>query len=71
MIPSRTLRTHLPVTPTLKLLNASDLSPEFVASNIGVTGRWVRKVRDGIIKEPGVQKIQRLHDFLSTNKSAA
>jgi hypothetical protein len=55
---------------TMKLLNSSDLSPEFVASNIGVTGRWVRKVRDGIIKEPGVQKIQRLHDFLSTNKSA-
>lgn len=55
---------------TLRLLQTTNLSVDEIGRKVGCSGRWIRKVRDGDIKDPGVNKIQRLHDFLSLSTAA-
>lgn len=51
---------------TLSLLKSTELSVDIIGSAVGRSGRWVRKVKNGQIPDPGIKKIQALHDFLST-----
>lgn len=55
---------------TIHLLEQAELTVEEIGRGVGMSGRWVRKVREGQIKDPGVNKIQRLYEFLSTSTAA-
>ena len=50
---------------TLMLVAASSRSDADLARSIGVTPMWMFKFKNGHIKEPGIHKVQRLHDLLS------
>lgn len=49
---------------TLHLLDALNLSYREIAEGAQVDKNWVAKLVQGHIEEPGVNKIQRVHDFL-------
>ena len=50
---------------TLGMLEASELPVREIAQRSGVGARWLALVKSRKISDPGVQKIQRVHDFLS------
>lgn len=41
-----------------------------LAKSAGVTPRWIYMLLNGEIKDPGVNRIQRLHDALIQNKTS-
>lgn len=49
---------------TLKLLEKSQLTRRQVALGAGVGEDWLKKVQLGKIPDPGVRRVQRVHDFL-------
>lgn len=49
----------------LELLQKTDQPHHTVAKAIGVTPAWVRMFRNGDIKDPGVNTIQRLYEYLA------
>lgn len=49
---------------TFQLLDATDLTYRQIAKGAAVDMNWLAKFKQGAIKEPGVQKVQRVHDFL-------
>lgn len=56
---------------TYKLLEASKLTYEEIANGAGVKFDWLAKFKQGRINEPGVSKVQLVHDFLVTNNPAS
>jgi len=56
---------------TLYLVNHAhrDISFAAMAEAIGVDGAWITKLRTGLIKEPSVNKVQALHDFLASKEA--
>ena len=51
---------------TLELLDATALEDwKRLAKELGVTVAWLRQLANGEIKEPGVNKIERLYTALS------
>lgn len=49
---------------TLELIRASDQSIRQLAKDAGVGQRWLSDLVSGRFDDPGVKKIQRLHDYL-------
>ena len=57
---------------TYELLGKSGLSYRQIAGGAGVDINWVAKFAQRAIREPGVSKVQRVHDFLiAATESAA
>jgi transcriptional regulator with XRE-family HTH domain len=54
---------------TYDLLDSSDLTYRQIAEGAGVDVQWFAKFKQRRIPEPGVSKVQRIHDFLSTKVS--
>lgn len=50
---------------TLLLLEKSGKPDRDIANAIGVSGPWVKMFRDGEVKNPGVDTIQRLYEHLT------
>jgi hypothetical protein len=51
---------------TIDLLrNRGDITLREIASGARVEYEWLSKLSQGVIAEPGVNKVQRVHDFLS------
>jgi transcriptional regulator with XRE-family HTH domain len=44
---------------------ANSLTQEEIANGAGVGYDWLKKFAQGAIPSPGVQKVQRVYDFLS------
>jgi hypothetical protein len=55
---------------TYKLLEATNLTYDEIATGAGVKFDWLAKFKQRCIAEPGVSKVQAVHDFL-TNKPDA
>lgn len=49
---------------TLSLSEKTTATNAEIADHLGVTVRWYQKVIAGDINDPGVRKIQKLHDYL-------
>lgn len=58
------------LTTTLKMLGASEQPKRLIAERISVSKRWLYKLADGEIADPGVRRIQRLHDYLAGTRPA-
>lgn len=58
--PSRSLKYR-----ALCLLQESPQTDREVAKAIGVSVPWVRMFREGVIRAPNVDTIQRLYEYLS------
>lgn len=56
---------------TYRLLAATNLTYEEISSGAGVKFDWLAKFKQRCIVEPGVSKVQAVHDFLSANDIAA
>lgn len=55
---------------TYELLESSKLTYRQIAEGAGVDIQWFAKFKQRRIPEPGVTKVQKIHDFLSTRSSA-
>jgi transcriptional regulator with XRE-family HTH domain len=53
---------------TYKLLEATNLTYEEIATGAGVKFDWLAKFKQRHITEPGVSKVQAVHDFLADAK---
>ncbi|MEW8139402.1 MAG: hypothetical protein AB2761_20250 [Candidatus Thiodiazotropha endolucinida] len=49
---------------TMALVDRSDLPVTKICDDLGFSKRWFYKLRAGGIDDPGVKRIQRLHDYL-------
>jgi len=56
---------------TLKLLNESKIPLPEIARGSNVGYRWLCQLIAGRYTDPGVQKIQRIHNFLVTGSVSA
>lgn len=56
---------------TYRLLEASPLTHEEIATGAGVGFDWLSKFNQRRIAEPGIGKVQAVHDFLTANNLAA
>jgi len=56
---------------TYRLLDASNLTYREIAAGAGVGIEWLAKFKQRSIDEPGVNKVQALHDFLSARAEAS
>lgn len=50
---------------TMGLLDRTDLSIRNISDATGVKVSWLRKVKNGEIPDPSVNKIQAVHDYLA------
>ena len=55
---------------TLKLLQGCDMTLTDVANMSGLKYEWLKKLKQGDIDDPSVNKIQTLHDFLASHAEA-
>jgi len=51
---------------TLELARASDGSIRQICRDIRVSTEWYHKLMAGKIHDPGVRRVQRLHDYLAS-----
>lgn len=59
------MQTETLLDRTFRLLSAAtDLTYREIAEGASVDMNWLAKLKQGQIGEPGVHKIQRVHDFL-------
>jgi transcriptional regulator with XRE-family HTH domain len=56
------------LTEVRKLVLRSALTREQIAKGAGVERDWLNAVTQGRIRDPGVTKIQKLHDFLTAQQ---
>lgn len=52
---------------TIELLNSTDKSMSDISKNTDVGLRWLYDLKAGRFGDPGVNKIQRIHDYLAEN----
>ena len=52
------------LTRTKQLAESVDFDRTAVCAELGVTTRWLQMVISGEIADPGVSKVERLHDLL-------
>lgn len=52
---------------TIELLSLTDKSMSEISKNTDVGLRWLYDLKAGRFSDPGVNKIQRIHDYLSEN----
>lgn len=50
---------------TLQLLKSSAIPDRELARTIGISTPWIRLFREGDIKSPNVDTVQRLYEFLA------
>lgn len=55
---------------TLELLRNCDLPLVEIANMSGLGYEWLKKLKAGDIPDPGVNRIQKLHDFLASRVDA-
>jgi len=55
---------------TVELIQASKLTYREIAAGSGVDIQWFAKFKQGRIGDPGVSKVQAVHDFLAHGKRA-
>lgn len=55
---------------TIALLKSTRLSRREIAAGAGLGFDWLNKLAQGHIEDPGIKRIQRLHDFLSRKRAA-
>lgn len=55
---------------TLQLLEESDLPVKDIAAGASVGCRWLFDLKAGRFSDPSVNRIQRIHDFLTTGHPA-
>lgn len=53
------------LTATLMLLADTKIPVEKIAADVGVSRRWLYELRRGDMKDPGVNKIEAVHDYLT------
>ena len=53
---------------TRRLLAARKQSLPKIAASTGLDFEWLSKMSQGRINDPGVQKVQKLHDYLITEE---
>jgi hypothetical protein len=51
---------------TLEMLRNCDLTLTEIATKSNLGLEWLKKLKAGLIPDPSVNKIQKLHDFLVT-----
>lgn len=49
---------------TLSLLSVSKDTIGFISKSVGVSPRWIYKLKNAEVKDPSVVKVQALYDFL-------
>lgn len=54
---------------TYRLLDSSDLTYSQIAEGSRVDINWLSKLKQRAIDEPGVKKIQSVHDFLAAQSA--
>jgi hypothetical protein len=52
------------LSETLALTKGTSIPVTKICNDLGLTTRWYYKLTSGQIKDPGVKRIQRLHDYL-------
>jgi len=50
---------------TLKLLKKSKVSMETIAKDTGIKLRWLYYFRNEQLGDPGIHKVQTIHDYLT------
>ena len=55
-------------TETMQLLKTVNKSPKEMAADTGLGKRWLERLMDGDYNDPGVKKIQKLHDYLTRQR---
>ena len=58
------MQTETLLDRTYRLLSRSDLTYHEIAAGAQVDINWLAKFKQQAIEEPGVKKVQRVHDFL-------
>jgi hypothetical protein len=53
---------------TYQLLDSSDLTYREIAEGAAVDMNWLAKFKQRAIGEPGISKVQRVHDFLTSRQ---
>jgi hypothetical protein len=56
------------LTETKALLAATKRRPREISAASGVGYDWLIKFARGVIQDPGISRVQRLHDFLSRDR---
>lgn len=56
---------------TLKLLDKDGRTPSELARASGLSYHWLMKMRARAIKDPSVNRVERLHNFLTNDKPTA
>lgn len=56
---------------TTDLIKATKMTYREIADGAGVDIQWFAKFKQGRIGDPGVSKVQAVHDFLAYGKRAA
>lgn len=56
---------------TILMLRSSERPAHELAAELGVSAKWIYKLKNDQWKDPGVKKIQKLHAILSAEKQAA
>jgi len=56
---------------TVHLLSVADEPRHVIAKNAGVGYEWLAKFAQGRIPDPGVSRVQRLHDYLTRQQESA
>lgn len=54
---------------TLGLLEETALTKKAISDGAGVQLRWLQNLVAGKYKDPGVNKVERVHDFLASHKA--
>ncbi len=57
------------LTKTMALLAETDLSVSEIAAGANVGSRWLYSLMNGRWSDPGIKKVQRVHDFLVSHQS--
>jgi len=66
------MKTKSLLQDTYALLEKRSVSLQVIAQETSVSYSWINMLNQGRIPDPGVQKVQRVHDFLlSVEKQSA
>lgn len=55
---------------TMSMLRATAVSPRQISDDTGLGYRWLMRLKGGEYSDPGVNKIQKLHDYLAQSKKS-
>lgn len=61
-------KVRLLMKKTLALLKKDKRTPLEISMETGINFYWLKKFKDGAIKNPSVNKVEFIHEFLTGNK---